>query len=275
MQFERVRPSGELSAHVEWFWGMRSSARKPEQQKIVPDGFPEVIFHFGDPYRIQLDRRWRRQARALLGGQLKHHFFLENTGRTDMFGITFRPAALTHLFDLNMGDYAGRVVALRQVHGPWAQLVAKLSAHTGFSDRVSATENWLRARTGQIPAHPIDSCLEILFRDHGTTTIQQLCQEAGVTERQLQRYFQHYIGVSPKFYARTIRFSYLFSLIQGGQTSWSDVVFLSGYYDQSHFIRDFKAFTGEDPTRFQYREETMTGFFTHKKGSRMSGLSNP
>lgn len=274
MQVERVKPSAGLSSYVEWFWGMRSGSRKPEQQKIVPDGFPEVIFHFGDPYRIRLDHRWQRQARALLGGQLKHYFFLENTGTTDMFGITFRPAALTHLFGLSMNAYAGRVVPLSQVKGPWGSLASKLSSCRGFAERVRATEQFFLTRIEPLPTQPIDTCLNILFRDHGTRSIQQVVEEAGITERQLQRHFQRYIGLAPKFYARIIRFSHLFSLLQAGQTSWSDVVYLSGYYDQSHFIRDFKAFTGEDPTQFRHREDTMTGFFTHKKGQAMSGLSN-
>lgn len=274
MHFERVRPAAELSAYVEWFWGMKSDQQEPEQQKIVPDGFPEMIFHFGDPYRIHLHGRWHRQARALLGGQLKRFFLLENTGATDIFGITFRPAALTHLFGLNMANYADSVVTLRQVPGPWTALTNQLHTCADFDERVKVTAEFLNAYTPQAATQAIDRCLDILFHTHGTASIEQVCRDAGVSERQLQRFCLRYIGLSPKFYARILRFSHLLLLIKEGKTSWSDVVHLSGYYDQSHFIRDFKAFTGEDPTRFRYREKTMTSFFTRKTGRKLSDLSN-
>jgi AraC-like DNA-binding protein len=274
MHFERVRPMTGLSTYVEWFWGMKSDQREPEQQKIVPDGFPEIIVHFGDPYKIHLHGRWHRQARTLLGGQLKRHFLLENTGTTDIFGITFRPAALTHLFDLDMNDYADRVVPLRKVPGPWTTFTNQLATCAGFDDRVMAAEEFLKAHTPDATTNAIDRCLDILFRDHGTASMEQVCREAGVSERQLQRFCLRYIGLSPKFYARIIRFSHLLQLIKEGKTLWSDVLHISGYYDQSHFIRDFKAFTGEDPTRFRYRDKSMTTFFARKSGGKMSGLSN-
>lgn len=275
MHFDRVRPSPELSAHVEWFWGMRSDSPKPERQKIVPDGLPETIFHFGDPYKIHLHGRWRRQARSLFGGQMKRYFFLENTGKADMFGITWRPAAPTHIFGLNMKDYADRVVPLSQVAGPLNSLAERLIPHSDFDKRVEVAEQFLKPHLPGNGVLPIDRCLHVLFRDHGTSPVEQVCRETGLNERQMQRLFQRYIGLSPKFYSRILRFSHLFTLIKEGKSTWSDVVYLSGYYDQPHFIRDFKAFTGEDPTRFSYRDETLTDFFTRKKGGTLSGLSKP
>ncbi len=95
-------------------------------------------------------------------------------------------------------------------------------------------------------------------------TVAELCQAGSLGERQLQRLFKRYIGLSPKYYARIIRFNHIFQLIKEGGHNWAEIIFLSGYYDQSHFIRNFKAFTGEDPSGYFFQEQNMANFFLNK-----------
>ena len=95
-------------------------------------------------------------------------------------------------------------------------------------------------------------------------TVAVMATAAGVSERQLERLFKKYIGLSPKYYARIIRFNYIFKLIHLKNTSWAEVVYQSGFYDQSHFIRNFKAFTGEDPSSYYFEEKNMANFFLNK-----------
>lgn len=276
MQFSRVRPSTNLLPFVEWFWTTQSDDPSPKEQKIIPDGLPEMVIHFGDPYRIRLKDRWQKQSMAVLSGQLRQFCLLQNTGRTDILGITFTPAGLTRLFDLNMRLYCDRVVALSSVPGPWSQLVDSLHKKNPGA-RVPEADTFLQQFIQRAhPEHPVEQCLQVMRRDHGATRVLDVCDQVGITERQLQRLFQKYVGLSPKYYARILRFSYIFHLVKEGKTSWADIVYLSGYYDQSHFIRDFKKFTGEDPTSFPFREENLTNFFAKKQGQRgLSGLSNP
>lgn len=265
MHFSRVRPTGGSASFVEWYWTTKSDNPAPQRVKIIPDGFPEMVFHYGDPYRIWLKGRWRRQGRFLLGGQLTQHCFLENTGRSEIFGITFKPAALTHLFSLPMKAYAGNVVNLATVPGPWKPLITAVFSRSTQKERIAATELFFKPyHTKFVSDHPVEKCLAIIQQSHGTRAIKAVCEETGVTERQIERLFARYIGLSPKYFARILRFNHIFHLIQKGQVSWADVVHLSGYYDQSHFIRDFKRFTGEDPTAFSFREKSLTNFFAWK-----------
>ncbi|MDZ7771238.1 MAG: DUF6597 domain-containing transcriptional factor [Balneolaceae bacterium] len=82
-----------------------------------PDGFPEIIFHYGDPYRIRLGEEWEIQEPSLFAGQITGHFFLENTGRSKMIGIKLMPAAVVQLTALDMSLYTDRVVPLSQAFG--------------------------------------------------------------------------------------------------------------------------------------------------------------
>jgi AraC-like DNA-binding protein len=274
MHFERVRPRKSLDSIVEWFWLAQFNGTKPKQQKIIPDGFPELVFHFGDPYRILLDGKWRKQGRTLLGGQMRKFFFLENTGRVDILGITLKPTAPTGLFGLRMRDCCDKVINLSSLPGSWQELHAKLEHIQNWKSRITVAEEALSTLTYKRPPEAFERSLRRMHDEHGTIPIGMICSIAGINERQLQRLFMRYIGLSPKYYARVIRFSHIFSLLKSGDVTWSDVVHASGYYDQSHFIRDFTAFAGEDPTTFRLREGDITTFFAGKSREDMSGLSN-
>ena len=110
MQFERIIPPLELKNLIECYWTVEGDDPSPRIQKIIPDGFPEVIFHFGDPYRIKLLDRWETQDKNLLAGQITKFFFLQNTGRSEILGIKFKPQGLAHLFNIPMHTLTDKVV---------------------------------------------------------------------------------------------------------------------------------------------------------------------
>jgi hypothetical protein len=96
MEFRRIEPSPLLKDYVECYWVVTSRSQSPVVQKIVPDGFPEVIFHFGDAYQIDLSGKWKIQSNDLLAGQITRYFHLKNQGPSDIFGIKFR---YRHVYD--------------------------------------------------------------------------------------------------------------------------------------------------------------------------------
>src|SRR5687767_2447083 len=112
MQFNRIDPPDELKSFVECYWTAESSNTIPSIQKIIPDGFPEIIFHFGDPYRIKLSDTWEVQADNLLAGQITKFFFLENSGTSSILGIKLKAAAVAQLFGMDMFRLRDQVIIL-------------------------------------------------------------------------------------------------------------------------------------------------------------------
>lgn len=266
MKFHRISPGEGPARAIECYWTVVDTVGAVEQQKIIPDGFTEIIFHFGDPYRIKLSSAWATQPRDLIAGQISKHFFLENTGRSDILGIKMRPAALTHLFGLEMDKLKDKVAHLDKVKSavPLRQLSKALRA-SSREDRMGILEEFFAANENLIPNdHPSDRAIESIRGTHGLISVGNVALELGVSERYLEKIFRKYVGLSPKFYARIVRFNYIFQLIKDNDPNWADVVFESGYYDQSHFIRNFKAFTGEDPSRYMFREKSLANFFLKK-----------
>lgn len=265
MKFTRISPHEELSELIECYWMMQDDDDAPKVEKIIPDGFTELIFNYGGLYRIKLNGAWQLQTANLLAGQINSYFYLENMGTTASFAIKMKPAAMTQLFGLNMEEFVDQVLDLNTVaHPRLAELHSMLFPFKDEQDLTRRLDKHFLLLRQSAGANPLASELKHIFESNGSITIAELCRLEGKNERQLQRLFKRYIGLSPKYYARIIRFNYIFQLLKEKKMSWMELVFRSGYYDQSHFIRDFKRFTGEDPSSYCFEDSNMANFFLNK-----------
>jgi len=265
MHFNRIEPPDGLKHLVECYWIVKSTDTTPSLQKIIPDGFPEIIFHFGDPYKIELKSDWELQRNSLVAGQITKYFFLENTGTSDILGIKLKPAALTQLFDTDMSLLKDKVLALEDFGNHHVSQINQFIRQTQDNpSRIKIINDYFLRLTEKAQKNPIEKAIEIIFSSNGMLSISSICEQSEVTERQLERHFKKYIGLSPKFYARLIRFSYIFQVAQQKKLSWAEVGIESGFYDQAHFIKNFKSFTGEDPSRYFFDEPNLANFFLKK-----------
>jgi len=268
MKFERIDPTGQAQKAIECYWIVKDDDATHVKQKIIPDGFTEIIFHFGDHYRINLGGQWKRQETSLLAGQISTHFFLENTGVTDILGIKLKPSAVTHLFGVPMSSITDQVVGLGKVmEHKMKSVEASIRKTKDDKERIKLIEAFFSESCAGYPDnHPVDHALAMIFSKHGMLSVNDICKELSVTDRYIQQLFRKYVGLSPKFFARVIRFSYIFQLIKENNPDWAAVVYQAGYYDQSHFIRNFKALTGKDPTAYMFAEQSLANFFMKKTG---------
>lgn len=252
---------------VECYWIVRDDNPDPTKQQIIPDGFPEIIFHLGDPYRINITGSWRRQAKNLIAGQIRSHFFLGNTGVSHIIGIKLQPCAPALLFGLDMHHLTDKVLNLQPtVNGAMRDVEDLVRLANTSEEKITALDRYFRQRLNDLPPAelPVEKAVRIVFERKGMVTVNELSQECSLGPRALERAFNRYVGLSPKFYARIIRFGFIFQLIKDRTPDWADVVYRAGYYDQSHFIRNFKAFTGEDPTAYLFEEQNLANFFLKK-----------
>src|SRR5690349_2831924 len=133
MYFKRIDPTPENCRWIECYWIIENDDATPVIQKIIPDGFPEIIFHYGDPYRINLNDAWEIQSKNLLAGQISRYFFLENTGKASMLGIKLKPATLTSIFEIDMETLTDKVYKLSH---PLIELKTVISQSNNFDDRI-------------------------------------------------------------------------------------------------------------------------------------------
>jgi AraC-like DNA-binding protein len=114
-------------------------------------------------------------------------------------------------------------------------------------------ENYLLRKLAKVKELlPVDKALHQMLRFQGNMPIAQVADHACLSLRQFERKCKERLGFSPKVYSRLIRFSNAYRLFENSEIpNWSEIAYVSGYYDQMHFIKDFKEFAGITPTMME------------------------
>jgi AraC-like DNA-binding protein len=202
----------------------------------------------------------------LLSGQIRRYFFLENTGVSGMVGIKLMPAATYALFGQEMVSLTDNVVPITTVTDRIPSLAILDEALTP-EERISSAQRWIETLLPDIRHREVarlSNVTDHIIEKKGMVDIESVALTHHITRRHLEREFKRVIGLSPKYFARIIQFNYIFEAMQTQDNTWVDVALNSGYFDQSHFIRNFKAFTGESPSQYGFDKQNMANFFLRK-----------
>lgn len=266
MHYESFAPAPSLQNLVKEYWVFENDDPSTHTQKIVPDGYSEIIVHYGDPYQINLSGTWKSQSKMLFSSQISKFFFLQNTGTSGMIGIKLHPTAFYQLFQVDVSSLTDRVVDLNKILSEdLSDLTSVQNQELPIAQRVKLVESWLLKQSTQLfPQAKVNQCITDIFNTHGMIDMEQLASNVDLSTRQLERLFKKVVGLTPKFYCRIIRFNYVFEVMKNQNDSWIRTALQSGYFDQSHFIKNFKEFTGEEPSNYGFDEINLANFFLKK-----------
>jgi AraC-like DNA-binding protein len=235
-----LRPHEQLRPWVYCYWQLEGC--DPGAQVIYPDGRPEIVFHYGDPFTL----RGVAQPRALYVGQMLSAISVLPSGTSGAFGVRFTPAGAWAFLRFPQGETAGAIAGLDEVCGKFGRDLAD-DMHNAHSliDRIAIIEHALRSKA---PARPVALDLLASAIIDGRLSSRDAQAELGVGERQWQRLFQERAGIRPKLLERIGRFHRALLLGYEGY-AWADIAARCNYADQAHLVRDFREFAGASPTR--------------------------
>ena len=255
MRYAEFDPPAGLAAHVRCAWTFESEASiAPE--RIVPDGRPELIVHFGAPYaELAADGRLQVQPQALFAGQVTRPLVLQCAGPAGVVGIRFHPEgaraflgrAMREATDLRLdvdtlwpGEGASLAHGVQQARDD----AARIEVATAFVARRIAASN-------QPPDALVRACVRRIESANGAVAVEALLADCEIGRRQLERRFGDAVGIGPALLAAVFRLRAVFDVLQrDGSRPWTEAALAAGYYDQSHFIRDFRRFVGCSPSEF-------------------------
>lgn len=261
MKYLKFKPAAVLHPFVECYYSWQSGDT-PIKDLIVespPSGFCSIVFNSGDPYFLQNKKHERLPVpKQFIAGQSIYSYKLFLNGHISLAGIVFKPAALATLFDLPTFEYTEERIDLRNVFDKWQvdTLIEKIDRAGEVEDRIMLLEEFVLNQHHKRKIEPdyIDYAANLIVEKNGLLNVSDLIKDIYMSRRNFERRFFKKVGLSPKYYARIRRISYLMNLIAGKkEVDWSSVFSECEYYDQSHFIKDFLEFTGRTPR--QYLEE--------------------
>ena len=267
MHYHEVQPAGPVRRYIRCYWFLAGAegADDAGTEPALPDGSPELILNFGDPFESISPRRAPiRQPLIMLVGQITAPFAVRPTGRVDVVAARLEPFGAVGLCPTGMSSLTNRWANDQAM--PQARLDQTWQAvrDGGSVERQVAILDQHLAQVfaaGRQPDSRVEAAVQSIRASGGTRPLEQIATSLGTSPRNLQRLFAAEVGITPKMLARITRFQRVFSAWRSDPASLSRIAADCGYFDQSHLIRDFRDFAGKPAAAFLAAIPEFTRFF--------------
>ena len=256
MNYQTFQPHPDLSALVKFYWTLEVPFDpNNEKQKIIPDGHIEMTFNFKDKIkRYVSETDFIVHPNAMVMGQRTKSYFIEPLGDVDSFAICFYPYGFSNFASTPLED-------LLDVEAPITSLFEETQAKTleenihkatSTQERIEIIEAFLfdQLNQNQTIENLVKTTVDTLLETNGSSPINQILKGDLSKRRQLERNFKKQIGISPKQLGKVLRLQTALKMILNNDENLTSIAYESEYFDQAHFIKDFKEFIGTTPKSF-------------------------
>lgn len=264
MKYSTFVPNPQLQHIVACYWIVEGL--EMVSQKIIPDGCSELIFHFADRYQVHAAGKQQvLQSFSIAAGQLDKPIFLTPTGSSGVLGVKFKPLGLWKLFRCDMHLLTNETHALTDVLGKQAvEIVDRIRNASHHGERIEIVEAFLLRQLKDVANSALEPIIAAIHESHGQVSIRDLSVKFMLPSRKMERLFLQQVGVPAKLYSRLTRFSHVYKLVQQPKLTKAAATYLSGYFDQAHFNREFREFTGENPESYFSQHHAFSNFFLNR-----------
>ncbi len=226
MYYREILPIKALQQYIMYFWILEDVTNEtfPKTFKIIPDGIPALIFQSGE--NLFLNHEGKEMPPLYLYGQSTTYAEHQITGSFSIMGAYLYPTSLKTLFNIDASELNNQNIALADIIKD--PILEQLLNSASIEEKIVIISQFFLYRIQQINSSNKKAELATSLLQHG-----------------------QYVGLSPKLFSRIMRFqSSLNKLRHSDVKSFTELAYEANYFDQSHFIKDFKAFTGTSPKNF-------------------------
>ncbi len=248
-----IPPPGDvLHAAVDRIWdfeGRLSCAR----ERVFPDGLLEIVVQLDEPHRPPGGAPF--PALVATGLRIATESVEAPPGRCRVLGIRLRPLGAAAVLRTSMRELTGRSIALDALAGDGAATLGeRLDAARTGEERVRLAYRWVRDRLAdRAPADPlVGRALAAIERDGGAGALRELAELGGRSRSRFAARFRDDVGLSPKRYARVVRFRSALRRLAASEDSVASIAAAAGYYDQAHLATEFRAHAGLTPLAYRH-----------------------
>lgn len=211
-----------------------------------------LFFYINDPIKIQMEgeKDFLLQPRSVIVGPQLTSVKIDINKSHKAVRVGFHPGGLFRLLGFSLSEMVDGSFDAEDVFGKEIREVnLRLQEAKTFDDIKTIVESFLLQQIKTLkPALPIDIAFLELMRSEGMIPIEKVASLSCLSLRQFERKCKDRIGFPPKLFARVVRFSKAYRLRENfSHLSWTSIAYDCGYFDQMHFIRDFKEFAGVPP----------------------------
>lgn len=237
----RRSPTPELALHVQHYWMVTwdLEGEEPFTQETLPHPNAHAVFERG---------------RSVVCGVSTSKFTRVLEGKSQVFGIKFTPAGLHPFLKSSLAELTDGGAPLERVFGEEVRgLEELLVSSSDEEERIAATNAFLLSL-----APEVDKTMELanqlvarILQEPEIQTVDDLASRSALGKRTLQRMFNQYVGINPKWVIRRYRLHELVERLKSGERlELSQLALDLGYFDQAHLINDFRSIAGYSPTQY-------------------------
>jgi len=256
MDYQTFEPSADLASLIKFYWTLEVPYDpQNSKQKIIPDGCVEMTFNLADPIkRYTSENEFLLHPCAMVMGQRTKSYYIEPTGDVKSFAICFYPYGFANFVRTPLKDLLDVETPLSSLFGePTANDLEQQMINASDTDnRIQIIESFLLSRLKESDTiqHIVKSTVDMLLESKGSLSINSILENQSSNRRQLERSFAKQIGISPKQLGKAIRLQTALNLLLNNSENLTNVAYESEYFDQAHFIKDFKEFMGITPKEY-------------------------
>jgi AraC-like DNA-binding protein len=251
-----ILPAPEaLSKAVDCFRIAHYSGTERLAVRVCPHGFPGMVFQHSQGRSaieniITGDGRVFHAPTLFVHGQVTQLSVMNFQGPYVTIQVVLKPHALKSLFDLEDASSLTNGSMEPEQFGAETLNTQLLDADND-QERLGLLTDFLGRKLEQVSGTDplIEDSLDFIQQNLGSVTINSLVKHVYLSKRQFEKRFVRAVGIPPQYYIRVKRFNEAMKLIDSGKyETLADVAYALGFFDQSHFIRDIKEFSGITPT---------------------------
>ena len=257
MQFQTHETDHSAADLIESIFHFKGFQPDHSIERVVPTGHVFVIFELDGMQRHTYDNETLQAnavfAKAWVSGVHQNYISISAHQDSEMFVIQFKAYGALPFLHRPLHEIAGQVVAADEFGD--AELLAlreELLKAEDSAAKFAVADAWLDRQYRDDLAPP-ESIIKLSksLQEQPASKLKEVLHSFDGSQKYLIDQFRKYVGLTPKQYQRVLRFNDVFVQMQGDQfLSWSDIAHLCGYSDQSHFIKEFKHFSGFNPESF-------------------------
>lgn len=260
IQFRHIQPHFFLKNYIEKMWVFESSGKMPvdDMKLVVPNGNLKLTISYQNGIVAAVNGKTftSKEHDITLTGLVDVPVILDvdEDVATETIGVEFSPQGAYRFFHFMLNDIQNQIYSVSDIlESTGKQLIEEINNSASQQEKIVVLQQFLLKQLSlQNEDLIFEYCVEKIISSKGRITVKELEKKTGYSSRWLNMKFNDKIGVSPKNLSSIIRFKQFYqAFINGNEKSFLKNDFYELYYDQSHFIKDFKRFTGLPPTKFE------------------------
>ncbi len=264
MNYKEFAPTDALKPFILAYYQLEIDEKENYSDTAFATGCIEMMFNIGGgTWQTKTVDGYHIHPSSELWGQVLEPISFKATGKNNkMFGVRFYPESASLFLDDDVFHFNNQISSLQEVLGNAIPVLhEKLFDTTSPQERVAILDQFFLTKLVNNQKYIsktqlIKSALTQINLKEGHLDLEKMADKYGISSRYLNKLFVQNTGVSPKQYHQIIRFQQSLQLLNKGTESLTAIAYQSGYFDQSHFIKEFKKFTRTLPSDFQLANNT-------------------